>query len=273
MMRIWRGGASMTTENRWNGVRFDSRSVAGHVESFFLIGQDSSAERALWVKATIFAPKGRHGDAQASAWVIGVERSGRTWAVKESVPWCPGSGACDGWPIDVAGMTVGRESIQGEVTGQDGSSVRVDMRFSGQPRALELLFHDALYELPWPRLKLTTPLPRARMKGVVDQPGMQWSLDGWSGMQGHNWGQRHPDRYAWMFCNVWDGDRDRDDGLVIEAFALPGGAGPTKPGVLCGGLAGALVRVGTQTFGFNGPWQLLRNRSWVSSGWCCASRH
>ncbi len=258
----------MTTENRWNGVRFDPRSLAGHVESLFFIGQDEYAERALWVKATIFAPKGRPGDAQASAWVIGVERSGRIWTVKDSGPWCPESGGCDGWPVDVAGLTVEQDAIDGEVKGQEGASARLDVHFAGPPRPLAMLFHDVLYELPWPRFKLVTPLPQVDFVGGVDHQGVEWSLDGWTGMQGHNWGQRHPDRYAWMFCNAWDGDRDGDrdgdDKLVVEAFALPGGSGPTMRGAFHGGLAGAVVRIGAKDFPFNGALQLVRNRSWVS---------
>ena len=248
-------------DNRWNRVRFEPTVRGGHVESFFFVGQDPAGERALWIRATILAPKGAPQDAEASAWVVGVERSGRVWGLKDSASWCEGHMPCGRrGPMQAAGLTVTPDRIQGTISGGGrlGRGAKLDVTLSERSEErLALLFHDALYELPWPSFKLVTPAVRLSMAGSVEAAGRVWKLDGWTGMQGHNWGRRHADRYGWVFCNTWDGRPD--EALVVEAFSLPG-TGPAHR--LVGGLAGAVVSYQGRTLEFNGPVQLVRNRAW-----------
>ena len=63
--------------------------------------------------------------------------------------------------------------------------------------------------------------------------GREVRVDRAPGMQGHNWGTRHAELYAWAHCNQWDGDdelvgavvrtgRDlaREHGLAERGFRL-----------------------------------------------------
>ena len=51
-------GAGQSESERDNLVRYRP-SAAGHVESHFLKANSPDGERALWVKHTLLAPKGR----------------------------------------------------------------------------------------------------------------------------------------------------------------------------------------------------------------------
>ncbi len=253
-------------DNRWNQVRFVPNRKQGHVESFFFIAQEPSGERALWIKATVLAPKGGAGDAQTSAWLVGFERSGSVWALKDSSLWREGSIPSGGnGLLQAAGLRMTAESIDGTIQGegqaQGQGPAQIDLAIEERStRSIALLFHDRLYDLPWPSFKLVSPSVHVVLTGRIDFGGGTWLVHGWRGMQGHNWGRRHADRYGWVFCNAWDG-RDEDD-LVVEAFSLPG-TGPI--GSLAGGLAGAVVLYQGRTLRFNGPVQLLWNRAWSSA--------
>ncbi len=62
--------------------------------------------------------------------------------------------------------------------------------------------------------KIVSPHPDLRFTGYYRVGDRRVEVDGWRGMQGHNWGQRHTHLYAWMHCNVWDGADD----LVVEGI-------------------------------------------------------
>ena len=55
-------------------------------------------------------------------------------------------------------------------------------------------------------------LDREAIPSWYESDGVTVEVDGWRGMQGHNWGTRHTELYAWGHCNDWEGHDD----LVLE---------------------------------------------------------
>ncbi|MSP93283.1 MAG: hypothetical protein EXR79_16065 [Myxococcales bacterium] len=203
-----RSGRSATVSpwaSRWQGDR-------GHVESWFLRLNDPDQPRALWVKATIFAPL--TGPALGEAWAIWFD-AGKSvaWAARQSAP-VEGAAFPDSACTDVAccGLRVGL-GRDGRAVGsleRAGVECRFDLTF--QPEAGLLGAHATLFphawmlEAPVPRSKTLTPWPALRFDGSVTFGGDTVDVRGWRGMHGHNWGREHAEEYAWgqvRFDDAW----------------------------------------------------------------------
>lgn len=62
-----------------------------------------------------------------------------------------------------------------------------------------------MYRGKFPSSKLVTPFPDTRFSGFYKVDGREVRVDGWRGMQGHNWGKKHAELYGWGHVNQWDG--------------------------------------------------------------------
>jgi len=188
-----------------NGLRYAGRP--GHVESYFLRANDPTRPRAVWLKATVFAPV--HGDAQIESWLVyfdgerpapvgGHETTRlRLGAFTE---------AADGVRVSACRMVLDL-GAHGRATGEIETNVgaaRVDLSWepSTSPVAepLVMLRSRVLREGPFPRSKLLTPFPSLRFSGAIEVGGERIEVADWSGMQGHNWGREHAFEYAWGQC-------------------------------------------------------------------------
>jgi hypothetical protein len=212
----------------WNATRFDPRAGKDHVESFFLKANDPSGERALWLRATIFASAREPDRALAEGWAIAFDRRGGTArhvAVKQVLPFAQASfdrstlgvrwpiGGGDGKPAE-ARVELQPGKARGSLSMRD-HSIAWDLRFSGEDRPIVPFFDRRMYTGPFPKSKLVTPVPDARFEGELTVDGQRWAIDGWRGMQGHNWGRGHADLYAWCHANVWE----QEDELVLEGLS------------------------------------------------------
>ncbi len=202
-----------------NAPRFpDARG--GHVESWFFRANAPDRARALWIKATVLAP--REGPPVAELW-CSLFDDDHTFAAKHTLPLAEahfdprgasmriGDGA---FTLDPSGGT-----LRGRVT-RDGAAVSWDLRFERAPGPLGapllLLPARSLLSAGFPRNKLVTPFPLAAFHGTVDWAGETFAVDRWWGMQGHNWGAAHAPEYAWGQCVFTDARG--------EPFALAEGA-------------------------------------------------
>ncbi len=195
---------------RYEGAHYPG-GQRGHVESYFLKITDPTATRALWVKATIFAPKSRSkGDVVAESWAIAFDRRrGRSEfvAVKSTFPF--GHAHFSKQRLDVAlpDLTMSRERVKGDL--QNGEDrVTFDLELADPSAALVHYPSRRMYDGPFPSGKAMTPLPDLRATGEVVVRGEQWDVRGWRGALGHNWQSRHPVLYAWGHCNQWNEDGD-----------------------------------------------------------------
>lgn len=263
----------MSTPRDPNTVRFERALGRDHVESWFLKANDAAGERALWIKATIFASAREPERPLAEGWAIVLERRGdarRRVAVKHVLPFDEAFFGQQGLAIrfGVDGATPHLTMEAGRSTGaiaSRGERVAWDLRWSGEPRPLALLPADALYDAPFPKSKIVTPMPDARFEGCVEAFGERWSVDGFRGMQGHNWGTGHAELYAWCHANVWENGED----FVLEGVSARVRVGPVLTPLTT--LVG--VRHRGVEYAFDRPLELVRARGDVTlRSWTFSAR-
>jgi hypothetical protein len=214
-----------------NEVRYRAGGP-GHVESYFVRANHPSQPRAIWLKATIFAPG--DGDDVAELWCIVFDgEQHRVWADKATVPVAEATFA---QAIEVAGARfVLRDT--GEAKGELGdctfdlSWTRPDGPLSAP---LRIFPFRVMYEAPLPKSKLLTPHPLLSLSGSIRCWGETLAVEDWLGMQGHNWGREHAHEYAWGQCNFVDADGSPS--CTVEAFT-----GRIKLGPLTTPMFSALV--------------------------------
>ncbi len=202
-----------------NALRFEPAGGAPHLESYFLRANHPERALALWLKATIFAP--RPHSAIAELWLVVFDgENAQRFAARHTVPFERARFSKEPDPrIEIAdarfelgpcGKTHGR------IAGPDGRA-RWDLSWSRPPDPLgaPLVLSPTLrlLEYPFPRSKLTTPYPLLRFDGQLEVFGRTFSLENWIGMQGHNWGREHAWRYAWGQCTFVD-----TNGLAFALF-------------------------------------------------------
>jgi hypothetical protein len=202
----------------WNATRFDPASARGHVESHFLKLNDAAGRRALWLKATILKRIGR--PPVAEAWAVAFDRGLGHAAAKQVVPWESASFARAGLAIRVADVAIGPTSTRGALAA-DGGAIEWDLAFAGDATPFAPL-PQRLYADDTGNSKIVSPHPDLRFTGHYRVGDRRVAVDGWRGMQGHNWGPRHTYAYAWLHANVWRAAED----LVVEGICARVKVGP-----------------------------------------------
>jgi len=231
----------------------------GHVESYFIRANDPARPRAVWLKVTVFAPL--EGEAQVESWFIFFDESrpspvaGRETARFRAEAFTPAGGRDRASACRLT-LTLGSHgSARGSVRAATGDAV-VDLTWIPGPDAisapLSLLRGRLLQGGPFPRSKLLTPFPALSLSGHIDVGNERVVLDGWPGMQGHNWGREHAFEYAWGQCLFPATEREPD--TMLEGFtARVQIGGRTTPRVSC-----LVVQRGDRTFRFDRLFDLWR---------------
>ena len=189
------------------------RFAAGtdHVESWFVRANDPDAPRSVWLKSTVLTR--RDGTSLVQAWCSTFDGD-RTHASSCEVPLDSSrfASTADRTVVDLgaARMELLADEVRCSGRLEDGGGrVEWDLSLERHPgplgRPLSLLPSDRLIEGRLPRNKLLTPFPVAACRGRVAVAGETWDLDGWTGMQGHNWGAAHSPEYAWGQCVFTEG--------------------------------------------------------------------
>lgn len=178
----------------WNGARWKPGDKEGHYESWFLRANDA-ADRAFWIRYTIFAPAGRPEAAIGELWAIWFDRGNRIIAAKTELPLAKCSFASERLAVKVGDASLDGTTSRGE-TSAHGHTIAWDLQYSdGKPPLLFL--PERLYTTKLPRAKLLVAKPLAKFAGTITVDGEPIAIDRWVGSQNHNWGSRHTDRYAW----------------------------------------------------------------------------
>lgn len=197
----------------WNAVRFDPVKALDHVESYFIKLNDTSGQKALWLKATILA--GRDRAPVAEAWAVGFDRELGHVGVKRVVPHSEARFGKYDLDVAVGGIEMSEGKTRGKI--QHGEHViEWELEFDASGAPLVPYPHPKMYTGPLPSQKLVSPHPTTKFSGSYRVDGREVKVDGWRGMQGHNWGKRHTELYAWGHVNQWD---DQDDLLLEGATA------------------------------------------------------
>lgn len=247
-------------EGSWNGVRFrpDGKD---HIESFFLKATAPDTKRAIWLKATVLAAAAEPDRVTAEGWAIAFDhrdKERRNVGVKHTVPYAEASFSDRDLAIDwqVAGSDDALHLAPGKTAGTISTGehrIGWDLRFAGDDRPLVAFPHPRMYTGPFPKTKQVSPYPDVRLDGYVTVGDERWDVADWYGMQGHNWGSRHTELYAWCHCNHWDEDAE----LVLEAMSGRVRVGP----VLLPVLSSVNVRHRGVDYPFNGLRQVVGTRA------------
>lgn len=242
------------------------QGAPGHIESWFLRANDPSRPRAFWLKQTILAPL--TGPAVAESWFIWFDgERNRTVAQRVTQPFTDATfGDVD---VVTRAMTVHLGEAghaRGAVEAPEGR-VRFDVSFRPEAspcaRPLSMLPWKLLRTGPFPKSKLLTPFPFLRFSGSLELPGETVNVDGWQGMQGHNWGKEHTFEYAWGQCLF-----PADDAMLEGFTARVRVAGRTTPR-----LSALVVQKGARTFRFNRIFDAWRQQATVDNDrWTLAVR-
>lgn len=214
-----------------NALRYDPTAPRDHVESYFLKANSPEGDRALWVRGTIFSRASEPGATVAEGWAIAFDRRGGTRrhvALKSTIPISRAAfgrnelGITWNEPQDGAVFSLRSGAARGHIARSD-RRIAWDLAYRPEGPALELLPYAWMYGAPFPKSKLVTPVPDTVFSGEVEVGGERWSLDGWPGMQGHNWGRGNAELYAWCHVNLWD---EAGEPLVLEAVSARVRTGP-----------------------------------------------
>lgn len=231
-----------------------------HVESWFVRANDPRSPRALWIKATVLTS--RDGTAIAQAWcsVFDGDRV-KAWCADIPLPEAVFDANQKGQDLTVGPLRLRLDADGGSSHGTlEDESARVEwgLEFAKTPivgEPLSMLPTDRLLDAKFPSNKLVTPFPVAAVSGYLEWAGERWNLDGWHGMQGHNWGTAHSPEYAWGHCVFTDTNGG-------EPFAVVEGAsGRTRLGGRVTPLLSMLViRRGEQEYRFDRILDLWRQQ-------------
>jgi len=179
------------------------------VESHFLKANSPDGKRAVWVKHTSLVPQSPRAASVGEVWAIAFDTDALEFPVGVKVTYPLANIAWEDRPFKITtpGAELQNGHSRGEVT-SEGHTIRWDFRLEGNQQTFLPFPWPRMYRGKFPKSKTLTPYPHARVNGIVEVDGVEWALEGWPGMQGHNWGRGHADHYAWVHANLWDDGSD-----------------------------------------------------------------
>ena len=242
------------------GCRFDrERAEKGHYESYFHRANHPARPLAFWLRYTIFCPRGAPERAQGELWGIFFDgETGAHVAVKSELPM-------DRCAFDraratalVGDATIGDRELSGTVT--TGAHTLAWALSFERPQASSsdplLLLPQRMYDAGFPKAKALVLTPNTVYRGTVTVDGRAHDIDGWTGSENHNWGERHTDSYAWGQVASFDGH----PGSFLECSTarLRVGRVWTPPLTVC------VLRFEGETYALNGLVQSVRAKGTFS---------
>ena len=211
-------------------------------------------DRALWVRNTIFRQPGM--PVVAETWAIAFDRHRGHVAIKSTVPFERARFAKDRLDTEVDGCSLSLAQARGALeSGRGALAWRLDFGPALAP---------AIQHLPAPLTRLVTPLSDARASGTIrvahGRDVDTWDVASWPAMVGHNWGNAHPELYAWAHCNTWHIDGRPAPELVFEATSARVRMGP----LLSPMATMVFLRWRGTRYDLSSPAALAKNRGHVS---------
>jgi hypothetical protein len=174
----------------------------GMYESFYLRAVAPEEPLGVWLRYTVHKRPGSH--ARGALWCTVFDTRPADGPLEHDAQPTGGPfqhklssddvGVPSGGWISIGEATLTPERAEGTC-----GEARWSLRFASAEPELRHLPRAWMYRAPWPRTKLTSPLPAASFAGTLELPGGRTlHLDGWRGMVGHNWGAEHAERWIWL---------------------------------------------------------------------------
>jgi hypothetical protein len=189
----------------------------GAYEVWFLTATDPATGRGYWIRSTLSAPVS--GRPSAGVWfarfdptdpsgAFGIHRTHGEWKLDR-----------DRFDVVIGDAEMGSGVAQGSLQG-GGHEVRWDLQFSTGDPTYRLL-PDRLYRSSIAPTTPFSPNVRTKVRGTVTVDGTTEELGEAPGQQGHLYGSRHAERWAWAQCGAFV-----DEDAVLHALTAQGRRGP-----------------------------------------------
>jgi hypothetical protein len=198
----------------WNGR-------GGHYEAWYLTFTDPATRTGYWIRSTLHAPSGG-GEPEARVWFARFDhdRPERTFGLNRGYPIGEWASEPSAFEVRIGETLLRSGRLSGSLEG-DGHAARWDLDFPAGGPTYRML-PDALYRGGLAPSKPYVPNPDTRFSGTVEVDGETIPLDGVPGQQGHVYGSRHAERWAWAQCN----DFPDEPGTVLVGLVAQGRRGP-----------------------------------------------
>jgi len=244
---------------RWSG------QPEGHYESFFIRANDPVAPRALWIRYTVFSPRGTPEAARGELWAIVFDGvSGRHRAFKRAEPIAHCHFDRRQLDVHIGDARLGPAAATGTIQDARGALTWTLSAQSDGSTPL-LMLPAARYDARFPAAKSLVPQPGLRWRGRLELDGTAIDLDAWPGSQNHNWGRRHTDRYAWGQVAGFDGHPDSFLEVASARLKIAGLWTPL--------LTPMVLRHRSREFALNAPLRAVRAKARIEGfDWHFASR-
>lgn len=194
-----------------NAVQWGGPGRRGHYEVWYVTVHDPVTRRAFWLRHTLNAPAdGRPG--HAALWAFTFEPDGSGVQAKDVYPL---EAFSDGGPggIGLGPARYGPLVARGEV-GEGARRVAWELTLEPGPFGSFRHVPLKLYRARLAGSAVSTPYLSLAVSGWVEAGGVRTRLDRAPGEQGHVFGRRHADRWAWAHVHRFEGS----DG-VLEAVS------------------------------------------------------
>ncbi|PJZ64898.1 hypothetical protein CH371_15450 [Leptospira wolffii] len=199
----------MSISEDYDFPRFLPDSKAGHYESWFVRGNHPVLPQAIWIRYTIFSPKGNPQAAIGELWAIFFDGENGKHSVSKSefpIRECDFQG--EPFEVRISDSVQTHSEIRGRAGNKPGTrKIEWDLKLSGGDRPL-FLFPENLYRGGFPKAKVLVGRPGIILNGNITLENNKIELKDWIGSQNHNWGPKHTDRYAWGQVAGFDGEKD-----------------------------------------------------------------
>ena len=186
-------------------------------EVWFLTFTDPSSGRGYWIRSTFHG--GPPGGQSMGSWfaqfdpvdpaaTFGIHAGARTWSMPEGE-----------FHVVLDGNSMASGRAEGLVAG-GGREARWSLEWpTGEPTYH--LLPPALYRGPIAPTKPFSPNVDTLVSGTVTVDGETIQISGAHGQQGHLYGSRHAERWAWAHCGDFE-----DEDAVVHAITAQGRRGP-----------------------------------------------
>ena len=224
----------------------------GHVESYFLKLNDPGQSKALWLKFTLYCPKGKPAATVAEVWGIAFDAAHpeQTTAFKETYPVSQVTLARGDFTLRFGASSLEAGRTQGRLKGA-GGELAWNLTFTDGEEPVVPFPLDWMYTRKVPKSKTKTPYPASRFSGTYTLNGETITVNAVPGMQGHNWGSEHSHLYAWSHCSAFDA---HGDDTFFEGFSSRVKIGP----VVTPHLSMAVLQLRGKRYVFN-DWKAIRS--------------
>jgi hypothetical protein len=196
-----------------NAVQWAGHGHRGHYEVWYVTIHDPVTRRAFWLRHTLHAPTdGRPG--QAALWAFSFDPAGQgTQAIDRYAMESFVDHHDDGFALGPARFSP--TTARGEV-GEGADRIAWDLTLEAGPFGSFRHIPLKLFRVRLAGSAVSTPSLSLAVTGWIEVGGVRTRLDRACGEQGHVFGRRHADRWAWAHVHRFD---DAPDAVLEGASA------------------------------------------------------